>query len=338
MACLIQSLINYICSAQSYKKRQQDALKSAGVQIQRCDTQPDGLTFSDRQQKDSRGIRRGCMQHWICCSTVVSQPAPLSSCFYLSLSLSHLHTHTDTHWLSERSSLLPLSLSLTSAFSLFLPPLPPSPLLFFNREITRQREQPGCSPPVRTLITCGSWHSNRISYALLPLPSLSQAHQLTHRHAPQRQMGIPGLERLCLPHQERADQKLQPVFYEVRVIKLLADLVYLKTTGPCGPSSSRGVPPPRDTGGRGGGVRRCGGGLEGRKEGEGEKHIWDCNSEIPFTSTRKAKLHIRWIYWKRRHYEKRQIITEWRTYLPKITLCLKHRHTTQRGGEIWAQT
>lgn len=33
-------------------------------------------------------------------------------------------------------------------------------------------------------------------------------------------------------------------FYEVRVIKLLADLVYLKTTGPCGPSSSRGVPPP----------------------------------------------------------------------------------------------
>lgn len=97
-------------------------------------------------------------------------------------------------------------------------------------------------------------------------------------------------------------------------------------------------PPPRDTGGRGGGVRRCGGGLEGRKEGEGEKHIWDCNSEIPFTSTRKAKLHIRWIYWKRRHYEKRQIITEWRTYLPKITLCLKHRHTTQRGGEIWAQT
>lgn len=168
----------------------------------------------------------------------------LSPLVSTSLSLSLTYTHTDTHWLSERSSLLPLSLSLTSAFSLFLPPLPPSPLLFFNREITRQREQPGCSPPVRTLITCGSWHSNRISYALLPLPSLSQAHQLTHRHAPQRQMGIPGLERLCLPHQERADQKLQPVFYEVRVIKLLADLVYLKTTGPCGPSSSRGVPPP----------------------------------------------------------------------------------------------
>lgn len=86
------------------------------------------------------------------------------------------------------------------------------------------------------------WIVTQQSYIIRPFTS--QAHQLTHRHAPQRQMGIPGLERLCLPHQERADQKLQPVFYEVRVIKLLADLVYLKTTGPCGPSSSRGPPPP----------------------------------------------------------------------------------------------
>lgn len=93
------------------------------------------------------------------------------------------------------------------------------------------------------------WIVTQQSYIIRPFTS--QAHQLTHRHAPQRQMGIPGLERLCLPHQERADQKLQPVFYEVRVIKLLADLVYLKTTGPCGPSSSRGVPPPPVTQGVG---------------------------------------------------------------------------------------
>lgn len=194
------------------------------------------LTFSTRQQKDSRESLRSCVQHWICCSTIVSQPAPLSSCFYLS----------HTHWLSECYSLLPLSHCLSHLLFLFLSlsllcPTVTLSLTFSWTGKSPQRRSSLDALPMRTLITCGSWHSNRISYALSLSPSLSislslsltHTDQLTHRHAPQRQMGIPAPDSSARPIRRELTKSCSQ-FYEVRVIKLQADLVYLKTTGPCG--------------------------------------------------------------------------------------------------------
>lgn len=158
---------------------------------------------------------------------------PASSSLLLFLPLSH----TLIVW----ALFSPPSVSLTSSLSLFLPLCPTAPLsLTFSW--TGKSPERGSSLdalPVRTLITCGSWHSNHISYALSLSfsESLTHTHQLTHRHAPQQQMGIPAPGRLCSPHQERADQKLQPVL-RGQGYKTVSRFSLFKNNWPLWPSSS----------------------------------------------------------------------------------------------------
>lgn len=105
-----------------------------------------------------------------------------------------------TQGLSECFSPLPLSPSAS--------PLSHShtlPGFISSGEISRGREQAGCS--AREDDRC-MWIVKQQSYIIRPFfsllhqPSTSQTQQLTHRHAPQQQMGIPGLDGPARPYLE----------------------------------------------------------------------------------------------------------------------------------------
>ena len=218
-------------------------------------TQAGGLTFSSQQQKDSRGIQTEAEIQYtkpFFCSTVIYQPAPLYSCFFLSLylSLSLSLTHTQIVWMLFYPPLsyclshllsLPLSASLCLSLSLCLFLLSNTHILSlcFRREITRRREQPGC-------LACEDdrhmWIVTQQSYIICPF-LLSLFPSITHTPADALTCSTtangntsPG--RLCWPHQHRADQKLQPVL-RGQGYKTVSRLSLFKNNWPLWPSSSR---------------------------------------------------------------------------------------------------
>jgi len=125
---------------------------------------------------------RSCIQHWIC-STIVFQPAPL-----VSTSLSH----TLIVW----ALLSPPSVSVSP------PPSPPSPLLSHSHTLPHSVLNSGNRQNEGAAWMLCPWgrpsHVDRDTAVVYHTPFLSlspsQTQQLTHRHAPRRQMGIPGLD------------------------------------------------------------------------------------------------------------------------------------------------
>lgn len=145
-----------------------------------------------------------------------------SSCFYLSLT---------RRGLSECYSLLPLSPSHLLPPPLLCPTVTRSPVSSLTgRSAEGGREggsEAGCSGREDArhmwIVTQQSYIIRPFFSSMLTPPnpqtpqlSTSQTQQLTHRHAPQQQMGIPGLDGPTRPYWEgvggrRIDQKLKPV-------------------------------------------------------------------------------------------------------------------------------
>lgn len=173
-------LIKYICSALGIKTKQNRETgfpAAVGVLILRCDTQAGGLTFSARQQKDSKGIQREAEILHATLDLLFNYCFPASSSLLLFLPLSH----TPIVWalFSPPPSVLlslspPLSRSLSFSLAVFCPTVTLS-----HFSLTGKSPEIGSrldALPVRTIITCGSWHSNHISYALSLFLSLSHTH------------------------------------------------------------------------------------------------------------------------------------------------------------------
>lgn len=217
--------------------------------VLRSDTQAGGLTFSARQQKDSRGIQTEILHTTL--DLLLNYCFPASSSLLLFLPLSH----TLIVWVlfSPPS----VSLSLSPPLALPLSPLSHSHTLsLFLEQGNQQKEGAawmlclwGRSSHVDR-DTAIVYHTPFLSLS----PSLSLSHTHTPADTPKRSAAANGNSspgRLRSPHQERADQKLQPVL-RGQGYKTVSRFSLFKNNWPLWPSSSRAFSY-HDT--RGGGVQ-----------------------------------------------------------------------------------